>query len=145
MTAAVRAVPCRSCPALVYWVITTSGKRMPIDAEPTADGNVTVQRDETGTPIATVHAVGTPLEGPRWTSHFATCARAADHRKRDQPAQPAAVPPAAALEAAPAERRPDWAPCAGCGHQTLNPRHGQPRCPGCQDPLPAGITRVETR
>ncbi|MCK9929361.1 hypothetical protein MXD62_19615 [Frankia sp. Mgl5] len=137
---------CRSCQAKIRWARTETGKAIPIDAEPTPDGNVTLSGGaailrEAAPVIATVHAVGTPLEGPRWTSHFATCAQAAQHRKRPAP-EPAATP-APALEAEPAERRPDWAPCAGCGHRVINPAVGEPRCPGCQPELPAGITRVD--
>lgn len=144
---------CRSCQAPIRWAVTTTGKRMPIDHEPTPDGNVTVHRDEAGQDIATVHAVGAPLEGPRWTSHFATCAQAAQHRRTPPPsgaletAPQQTAPPVVAdgLEtpALPAERRPDWAGCAGCGHRVLNPRQGEPRCPGCQPQLPAGITRTQ--
>ncbi|MEX5711893.1 DNA adenine methylase [Parafrankia sp. FMc6] len=118
----------------IRWAVTTTGKRMPIDADPAPDGNITVHRDG-GQAVATVHANGEPLEGPRWTSHFATCAQAAQHRK------PAPEPPPAAtgLEAPapddpddPADRRPAWAPCVGCGHTVLNPAVGQPaaRLPG---------------
>lgn len=134
---------CRSCQAPIRWAATETGKRMPIDAEPAPDGNITVHRDDTGTVLATVHPVGADLEAPRWTSHFATCPAAGQHRKRQQPETALPVADEVLEVAGPDGRRPAWAPCAGCGHTTLNPTAGQPRCPGCREPLPDGISRVE--
>lgn len=71
---------CRSCGARIIWAETLTEKRMPVDAEPTPDGNVSLEPREGFAPLATVNA---PLfaAGLR-KSHFATCPNAGQHRKR---------------------------------------------------------------
>lgn len=79
---------CRSCGAAIIWAFTTTGKRMPVDAEPTDGGNVLLHPDAVAghDPVATV--VGKHVQpsifgddGPRYVSHFSTCAHADDHRR----------------------------------------------------------------
>lgn len=84
-----RTEKCRSCGAAIRWAHTANGRTMPIDAEPTPDGNVTY----TGRPVTNDRGVTRPgvrVEGtaplfddgePRYTSHFATCPHADDWRK----------------------------------------------------------------
>lgn len=60
--AGTRPVSCKSCPFTVYWIVTASGKRMPIDCG--TDGGRIPVGDQPG----------------RGVSHFATCANAAQHR-----------------------------------------------------------------
>ncbi len=43
-TADVSEARCRSCAAPVFWTVTANGKKMQVDAEPAADGNVEVNR-----------------------------------------------------------------------------------------------------
>jgi hypothetical protein len=62
---------CRSCGAPILWVFTEGGKRMPVDAKP-ASGLV-LDDPESPTPTARIRRV--------YTSHFATCPQAAQHRK----------------------------------------------------------------
>lgn len=67
---------CRSCGAAIIWAVTPAGKRMPLDAQPAKrivldDYGVKTFGDEA--PCAQV--VDT------YTSHFATCPNAAQHRK----------------------------------------------------------------
>lgn len=77
---------CRSCGAPIVWVmIAKSGKKMPVDRDPVADGNIRL--------LATSHSDGTPLVAyvkrddletlphERHVSHFATCPNAAEHRR----------------------------------------------------------------
>jgi hypothetical protein len=74
---------CRSCGAPIRWVVTTSGKRMPLDPAPHVNGNVVPLRDrlEKGRdPIAMV-LPHPPTDQPAWLSHFATCANATQHRR----------------------------------------------------------------
>jgi hypothetical protein len=72
---------CRSCPARIVWCVTEAGKRMPVDAEPVPNGNVEL-RDQGHQVLAVVHGQP-PLGVDRLhLSHFATCPRAADHRRR---------------------------------------------------------------
>lgn len=70
---------CRSCEAPVFWIKTAAtGKAMPLDATPNPDGNVVIRGG-----LAHVLKHGDLLvQGERrFTSHFATCANAAQHRK----------------------------------------------------------------
>lgn len=74
---------CKSCGAAIRWVLSaTTGRRMPLDAEPSDAGNVTVDQRMRG-PTATVWPAGEPPPadlGPRYVSHFATCPNARRHR-----------------------------------------------------------------
>jgi hypothetical protein len=63
---------CSSCGAPVLWVVMTSGARMPL--------NPTPQRLIT---LATVDHVGHVQDC--YTSHFATCPNAAEHRRPRDP------------------------------------------------------------
>jgi hypothetical protein len=67
---------CRSCNAEIIWARTESGKAMPLDAEPTEDGNVKIVGG-----FAVVGGLQLLDPGPRYTSHFATCPNAAQHRR----------------------------------------------------------------
>jgi hypothetical protein len=79
---------CRSCGAEIYWTVTTRGKRMPVDVLPSDEGDLFLFRrpDE---PIEAVHMGSTDHRAragrercrPRFTSHFATCPSAAQHRR----------------------------------------------------------------
>ncbi len=67
---------CSSCRAPIFWVKTTTVKTMPIDAVPTADGNVWLDDNQ-------VASVGKPVSGSlRYVSHFATCPNAKKHRRQ---------------------------------------------------------------
>lgn len=71
---------CGSCGAEIQWFTTEAGKAMPLDPEPREDGNVILLGG------GRVRVCG-PLElidwdGHRFVSHFATCAHAAQWRKR---------------------------------------------------------------
>lgn len=73
---------CRSCGAPIVWGTTYAGKRMPIDATPTAMGNVRLFGDGRAmalglTDIEAYRQAGIAL----YTSHFATCPHAARHRR----------------------------------------------------------------
>lgn len=80
---------CRSCGAQVLWTVTHKGKRMPVDAEPTPDGNLRLRWPGDGdrTPIAEYPGKehGTLFDeadnGLRYTSHFATCSHSRDWRR----------------------------------------------------------------
>jgi hypothetical protein len=77
---------CKSCHAPITWVVSAAtGKRMPLDVEPTPDGNISL--DMAGMlPAAHVHA-GEKLLAMRelgrdlYLSHFVTCPQAGEHRK----------------------------------------------------------------
>lgn len=70
---------CRSCDARILWAKTEAGKAMPVDREPTPEGNLLLRGD------GTVHVVaeGEVLPGmPLHTSHFVTCPERDSWRKR---------------------------------------------------------------
>jgi hypothetical protein len=75
---------CRSCGEEVVWTKTAKGKNMPVDAQPVEDGNLILSRGEDGTLRSVyVRAGATDQAGePRYTSHFATCVHANQHRSR---------------------------------------------------------------
>ena len=77
---------CKSCGAQIVWVKTDSGKRMPVDAEPSEDGNVFVADDGPLRTGCLVIVLGQPdlLTDPdvRHKSHFATCPDADSHRSK---------------------------------------------------------------
>lgn len=81
---------CRSCRAPMLWVTFPSGKRNPLDADPTPTGNIIVveRPGRGGVPwrvamvinndalLEEAHAIGLPL----YTTHFKTCPDADEHR-----------------------------------------------------------------
>lgn len=80
------AVRCESCAAEIFFALNiTTGRRMPIDAYPTDDGNVVVHGDprSVGQRLELTATVLGPLEahghdGELYTSHFATCPEAGE-------------------------------------------------------------------
>lgn len=63
------AEPCRSCGAPTFFAPSaTSGKRMILNAEPVADGNVVLEDGR-----ARVLRAGEEAPAPRYVTHFATC------------------------------------------------------------------------
>jgi hypothetical protein len=64
-------VNCRSCQAPIFWTVTEAGKSMPVDAQPSLQGNLIVSYDDKGAHSRV--AKGTDRAGLRYTSHFATC------------------------------------------------------------------------
>lgn len=74
---------CFSCGAEIVWALTEKGKRMPVDAEPVADGNLELDV-RTDPPLAIVHGQPTLDGGPRYVSHFATCPNADRHRQQNR-------------------------------------------------------------
>lgn len=81
---------CRSCGASITWAVAESGKRIPVDAQPVANGNLrlsqepgdgsfTIQRARvTG---STIDLLDPTDDGARYVSHYATCPDAADWRR----------------------------------------------------------------
>jgi hypothetical protein len=95
MTPRIETTACVSCGGGIIWAINgTTGKRMPVDAEPVENGNVVLaimgqgrtvcgKWRHRGTVVATVLKKGQSVEAgrPRRVSHFATCPNAASHRR----------------------------------------------------------------
>jgi hypothetical protein len=82
--------PCSSelCPDLIRFAISdTTGKRMPIDAEPNPDGNLAVRQDEPGGPLrCRPLPKGAELQPgeKRAMPHWATCKDTKRFRKQKQ-------------------------------------------------------------
>lgn len=79
---------CRSCGAAIRWAATVNGKRMPVDDQPTPDGTLILSDPTPGAyaPTVALFVAGQPSlfdepDPPRFTSHFATCPNADQHRK----------------------------------------------------------------
>ncbi len=70
---------CKSCNAVVFWCKTESGKLMPVDAEPTGDGNLVIF--DNGNVRAVTGEGRITFAGELHKSHFATCPNSAQHRK----------------------------------------------------------------
>lgn len=76
------------CGAPIIWTKTTTGKAMPVDAYPSDDGNVVLERVGP-TVLAFVYSttaaarVMTPA-APLHKSHFATCPDAASFRRKGE-------------------------------------------------------------
>lgn len=73
---------CVSCGAALRWGVTGTGKRMPVDAQPSVDGNLVLDRGAiyvlAGERLVAWRAENRPL----YTSHFVTCPHAAVHRSQ---------------------------------------------------------------
>jgi hypothetical protein len=75
-------VPGRGCGQPMVWVITLGGARMPIDPEPTPDGNI-IFADSTWDVVRYLRKGEAVPEGTaRYRSHFASCPDAASFRRR---------------------------------------------------------------
>lgn len=78
---------CSSCKADIFWRLhARTGNAAPLDAQPTADGNVVLDDDDTYRVLTKAERAAiaddeTLDTRPRYTSHFATCSSAASHRR----------------------------------------------------------------
>lgn len=73
---------CRSCGAPIRWTISAKGRRLPIDPEPSPDGNITLEdRGQYREPRAVAHTVKAP-DVVYYISHFATCPDAKKWRRK---------------------------------------------------------------
>jgi hypothetical protein len=66
------------------WVKTSKGKVMPIDDEPSSAGRFVIDDDDEDHHHPRVRFLGEKEDytGERFTSHFATCPHASQHRKK---------------------------------------------------------------
>lgn len=71
---------CRSCGAAIVWALTQTEKRMPVDAAPSARGNLVLSNDADGK-LRVRNAGDDDPTDQRHTSHFVTCPAAAEHRR----------------------------------------------------------------
>lgn len=75
------AIPCKTCLAPIFWADTDTGtgKKMPLNAKPTDDGNIIIINKQ-----AHCLKAGEQVEPGtiRWQCHWATCNKPAQHRRR---------------------------------------------------------------
>ena len=74
-------VPCKSCGRPIIFALTAKGRRMPLDADPVAGGNVLVTQDGDDLHAAVVDPVSQPVTRLLYRSHFVSCPNAAQHRR----------------------------------------------------------------
>lgn len=92
MTPRLHVDSCRSCRESVIWCLTEQGKRMPVDVEPVPHGNLTLS-DARPTPVATVVSKSGREPGRRlYISHFATCPKSNQHRRKANRQRQKSVP-----------------------------------------------------
>lgn len=79
---------CRSCADTIVWaVVQASGKRIPLNPQPAADGNLAVTGfSAKGVPFITydrgqLELGEEPVTDDRYVTHFATCPNARRHRR----------------------------------------------------------------
>jgi len=72
---------CRSCGEPVVWAETPTGKLAPFDAVPTMRGKWGID-DRTPTPKAAKIDGEANAGAPAFASHFSTCPKAAEHRRK---------------------------------------------------------------
>jgi hypothetical protein len=70
---------CKSCGAPIVWAVSSKGRALPLDPEPSPKGNLSL---DSGTPPKARVVQPHGLEGPLYTSHFATCPNAKKHRRK---------------------------------------------------------------
>lgn len=74
---------CRSCSAPIIWTQTEAGKRMPLDARTTPEGNWTIsRRRDIPRAIYVGDAAPELAADDRHHAHWATCPNADQHRRR---------------------------------------------------------------
>lgn len=83
-----RIAECKGCGAEMIWARTGRGKKMPLDAEPTADGVFVLEGDEQN---PTTHRLpndaAATYTGEKYTAHWSTCPKRDDFkRKQDRDA-----------------------------------------------------------
>lgn len=75
---------CKSCGARIVWALTDQDKRMPVDAEPSARGNIKlvwIPSLNEYRAVVQKGDVAPALAGSLYLSHFASCAQAQQHRR----------------------------------------------------------------
>ncbi len=89
---------CRACGANIFWAKSKLNKGIPMNLEPTLDGNVLLEEHEGEPPRAYVFSAGqarkAKVTGTKlYLSHFATCPAAAEFRKKKESAVNPKTPP----------------------------------------------------
>jgi hypothetical protein len=74
---------CDGCQAEIEWARTPDGQRMPLDKAPDPKGNIVIRDRYFAVTLTPIELLAPPQPGEvRRVSHFATCPKAAEFRKR---------------------------------------------------------------
>lgn len=76
-----RIVQCLTCGADIFWAVSTKNRAMPINAQPTADGDLILTRRLDGVLVAIALKDGDPSTDPRFVSHLIMCPDAGTFRR----------------------------------------------------------------
>jgi len=74
-----------NCGAELVWCSTSTGKKMCLDAEPTRDGDWTIEGEDEPTPRAVrlSNDAAATYTGDKYTSHWGTCPDRDSFRKKE--------------------------------------------------------------
>lgn len=74
---------CSSCGAEILWASSVNGKSMPLNLAPDSNGRIVLSppEDPREPMVARLLRKDEQAPMPRFTSHFATCPQAAEHRR----------------------------------------------------------------
>jgi hypothetical protein len=76
-------IPGRGCGRYMFWATSGNGKAVPLDPDPVPDGNLVFVDSPDRATVRYLHKGETVSEGAaRYKSHFATCEKARDFRRR---------------------------------------------------------------
>jgi hypothetical protein len=73
---------CRYCHEEILWAVTEKSHRIPLDPRPKPNGNIMLEFQADGTPIATVLGDPSKASSPLWLAHFASCPGAQKARRK---------------------------------------------------------------
>lgn len=73
---------CKTCGGQIIWARTNTGKRMPLDAKPTPEGNLILSTGELLPTVRTVGSAGHKPGQSLYRSHLFTCKQATAHRQK---------------------------------------------------------------
>jgi hypothetical protein len=73
---------CAACHVPVRWVITTGGRRLPLDPKPVPDGNIQPVTIDGQHRARVLTGDELPAQGPAWQPHFRSCPSAPEYRRR---------------------------------------------------------------
>lgn len=118
MTAGPREARCKSCGAAIWWALTQTNARTPVDAEQVPDGNMVLAWNK-GLQELRVEAYREPehLGRNRYRSHFVSCPRASQHRKPRATQEELLAPPKPCSCGVKGKSCPTCGACQATGHQ----------------------------
>lgn len=72
---------CDSCGASIFWAFTERGKKIPLDAEPSLNGNMVLDNNLDDGTVLAIYAKQEDSRS-RYLSHFVTCPDAHQWRRK---------------------------------------------------------------